>query len=133
VYYNSRNRINDPRITRIGRILRSTKLDELPQHINVLLGQMSLVGPRPDVPGFADQLSDEDRIILSIRPGITGPATLRFRHEEEELAQQANPEFYNRTVIFHQKVKLNREYIEQYRFTKDLKYLLLTIFSSRPI
>jgi lipopolysaccharide/colanic/teichoic acid biosynthesis glycosyltransferase len=94
---------------------------------------MSLVGPRPDVPGFADQLSEEDRIILSVRPGITGPATLRFRHEEKELAQQANPEFYNHTVIFPQKVKLNRKYVEQYRFTKDLKYLLQTIFGSCPM
>src|SRR5688572_8920989 len=111
---------HDPRITPLGRWFRKTKLDELPQLINVLLGQMSLVGPRPDVPGFADQLSGEDRIILSVHPGMTGPATLRFRYEEQELARQVNPERYNRDVIYPEKVRLNREYVESYSFTKDI-------------
>ena len=129
----------DPRITPLGRWLRKTKLDELPQLINVLLGQMSLVGPRPDVPGFADQLSDDDRIILSVRPGITGPATLRFRYEEQELASQADPERYNRDVIFPEKVRLNREYVESYSLTKDIKCLIWTLLggpisdASRPL
>jgi lipopolysaccharide/colanic/teichoic acid biosynthesis glycosyltransferase len=118
---------NDPRITRIGRFFRKTKLDELPQLINVLLGQMSLVGPRPDVPGFADQLTGEDRIILTIRPGITGPATLAFRHEEALLAAQPDPERYNREVIYPEKVRLNREYIEHYHFSLDLRYIIQTI------
>lgn len=118
---------DDPRITSLGRILRKTKIDELPQLINVLLGQMSFVGPRPDVPGFADCLNDEDRIILSIRPGITGPATLKYRDEESLLASQADPDKYNREVLFPDKVRINREYIEQYSFSKDLFYIWKTI------
>ena len=120
----------DPRITHLGRFFRRTKLDELPQLINVLLGQMSFVGPRPDVPGFADQLSGADRIILAIRPGITGPATLAFRHEEALLAAQADPERYNREVIYPEKVRLNRIYIEQYNLRKDLTYLIQTVVGS---
>jgi lipopolysaccharide/colanic/teichoic acid biosynthesis glycosyltransferase len=89
---------------------------------------MSLVGPRPDVPGFADQLQGSDRIILSIRPGITGPATVKFRDEEALLAEQGDPETYNREVIYPEKVRLNREYIENYRFSSDLRLLLQTVF-----
>ncbi len=118
---------DDPRITRIGKILRKFKLDELPQLWNVLKGDMSFVGPRPDVPGFADKLKGRDRIILSVRPGITGPATLKFRNEEELLKQQENPEEYNLKVIWPEKVRLNREYVENYSFWKDIKYILLTI------
>lgn len=121
-------RENDPRITRLGRFWRKTKIDELPQLINVLLGQMSFVGPRPDVPGFADQLTGPDRIILTVRPGITGPATLRFRNEEQLLAQQDDPEAYNRKVIWPEKVRLNREYVENYSFRQDIKYILQTLF-----
>ncbi|MFN8486685.1 MAG: sugar transferase [Caldilineaceae bacterium] len=117
----------DPRITRLGSFLRKTKLDELPQLINVLFGQMSLVGPRPDVPGFADRLTGTDQIILTVRPGITGPATLAFRHEEQLLAEQEDPERYNREVIYPEKVRLNREYIENYQFAKDLYYIRKTI------
>ncbi|MCK4821431.1 sugar transferase [bacterium] len=117
----------DPRITPLGRVFRKAKIDELPQLINVLLGHMSFVGPRPDVPGFADKLGGEDRIILSIRPGITGPATLAFRNEEELLAQQEDPEKYNREVIFPEKVRLNREYVESYSFSKDIRYIIDTV------
>jgi len=118
---------HDLRITRIGRFLRRFKIDELPQLINVLLGEMSFVGPRPDVPGFADKLKGGDRIILSIRPGITSPATLKFRGEEELLAKQKEPELYNKTIIFPEKVKLNKEYIKNYSFFKDIKIILSTI------
>lgn len=118
---------SDPRITRIGQFLRRTKIDELPQLWNVLVGDMSFVGPRPDVPGFADKLCGEDRIILTIRPGITGPATIRFRDEEELLAQQTNPEQYNREVIYPEKIRLNREYIANYHVGLDLKYILHTL------
>lgn len=120
---------HDPRITRLGRILRKTKIDELPQLINVFLGQMSFVGPRPDVPGFADKLVGPDRIILTIRPGITGPATLKYCKEEELLALQTDPEQYNLEVIFPDKVRINREYIEHYRFWNDIKYILQTVFA----
>ena len=99
----------DPRVTRIGRFWRKTKIDESPQLINVILGQMSFVGPRADVPGFADRLEGGDRIVLSVRPGITGPATLRFRHEEGMLGQQADPENYNREVIWPEKIRLDRK------------------------
>jgi len=119
---------NDPRITRLGRFFRKTKIDELPQLINVFLGQMSFVGPRPDVAGYADKLTGEDRIILCLRPGVTGPATLKYRKEEEFLASQDDPEKYNDEVIFPDKVRLNREYVANYSFWKDIKYIYQTIF-----
>jgi lipopolysaccharide/colanic/teichoic acid biosynthesis glycosyltransferase len=118
---------NDSRITFLGRFFRAAKIDELPQLLNVLLGDMSFVGPRPDVPGFADELSGDDRIILSIRPGITGPATLAFRHEEQLLAQQANPEEFNRTTIYPQKVALNKAYLESWSLLGDLGFIYKTL------
>ncbi len=118
----------DPRITPLGRFWRRTKIDELPQLINIILGHMSFVGPRPDVPGFADNLKGEDQIILSVRPGITGPATLKYRKEEEILARKEDPEKYNIEVIWPDKVKINRQYVENYSFIKDLKYIWQTIF-----
>ena len=117
---------NDIRITPMGAVLRKLKIDELPQLANVLLGHMSLVGPRPDVPGFADQLEGVDQIILSVQPGITGPATLRFRKEEEILANATDPESYNREVIWPEKVRLNTEYIENYSIWTDIKCLAQT-------
>ncbi|CAG0906699.1 unnamed protein product [Cyprideis torosa] len=117
----------DPYVTPLGRFFRKTKLDELPQLINVLKGEMSFVGPRPDVAGFADGLEGEDRIILSVKPGITGPASLDFRNEEELLAQQEDPEDYNRKVIWPKKVEINKEYVRQQSFTKDLYYLWKTL------
>ncbi len=104
-------------------------MDELPQLVNVLRGDMSFVGPRPDVPGFADQLQDEDTVILSIRPGITGPATLKYRNEEALLAEAEDPERYNREVIFPDKVRVNKEYIENYSLLNDIKYIFLTVFT----
>ena len=120
--------INDPRITPFGRFLRGTKLDELPQLWNVLKGDMSLVGPRPDVPGFADTLVGDDKIILSVRPGITGLATLAYRDEEKLLADHENPERYNREVIWPEKVRLNSYYVEHYNLWLDFKILFKTIF-----
>jgi lipopolysaccharide/colanic/teichoic acid biosynthesis glycosyltransferase len=119
---------HDPRITSLGRFFRKTKVDELPQLVNVLLGQMSFVGPRPDVPGFADKLVGKDRILLSIRPGITGPATLKYRNEEELLSRQNDPERYNMEVIFPDKVRINRDYIENYSFWNDVNYIWETVF-----
>ena len=118
---------NDPRITRVGRFLRATKLDELPQLYNVLMGDMSIVGPRPDVPGYADTLTGEDRVVLAVRPGITGPATLQFRDEERMLLSQPDPERFNREVLFPAKVRINRAYVENYHFTDDLRYIAATI------
>lgn len=122
---------NDPRITKIGRFLRKTKIDEFPQFINVLFGQMSFVGPRPDVPGFADCLTGQDKIILSVRPGIIGPGTLKYLHEEKELAKHPDPERHNREVIFPDKVRLNRLYVENYSFWNDMKYLYQTFVKLR--
>jgi lipopolysaccharide/colanic/teichoic acid biosynthesis glycosyltransferase len=119
---------NDPRITKLGRFLRKTKLDELLQLWNVLKGEMSLVGPRPDVPGYADQLEGEDRIILSVRPGITGPASIAFKNEEELLAQQNDPKAYNDHVIWPKKVEINKAYILNYSLKKDLYFILKTLF-----
>jgi len=120
--------INDPRITKFGHFLRKYKLDELPQIFNVLKGDMSFVGPRPDVPGFADELKGEDRIILNIKPGITGPASLYFKNEEQILANQISPEKYNREIIWPKKVEINKAYIKKFSFLNDLKYLYRTIF-----
>ncbi len=119
----------DPRITFDGKFLRASKLDELPQLFNVLIGNMSFVGPRPDVIGYADKLEGEDRIVLSVKPGITGPATLKYKNEEELLAQQVNPKEYNDTVIWKEKVKINREYIKNWSFLGDLNYIFKTIFA----
>lgn len=118
---------NEHRITKIGSTLRKWKLDELPQLINVLLGSMSFVGPRPDVAGFADKLTGEDKIILSVRPGITGLASIYFQQEEKILAQKATPEEYNRNVIWVKKIELNKEYVKNYSFAKDIKYIFQTI------
>lgn len=118
---------DDARITRLGAVLRKLKIDELPQLINVLRGEMSLVGPRPDVPGFADALTGSDRIILSVRPGITGPAAVAFRHEEKLLASVPNPEAYNREVIWPEKVRINREYVENWSLVADLRCLARTV------
>ena len=117
----------DPRITMMGHFFRKTKIDELPQLINVLIGQMSFVGPRPDVPGFADLLKGDDRLILAVRPGITGPASLKYRHEEFMLKNEADPEGYNATVIFPDKVRINKEYVQNYRFIDDIKYIVQTL------
>lgn len=118
---------NDPRITKLGSFWRKSKLDELPQLCNVFVGQMSFVGPRPDVPGFLDKLEGEDRILLTIRPGITGPASIYFKNEEELLAAQQDPEKYNAEVIWPKKVALNKEYIKNYSILKDIGYIFKTI------
>ncbi len=115
------------RLTPFGRFLRSTSLDELPQLWNVLTGRMSFVGPRPDVPGYADRLHGEDRRILDLRPGITGPATLLFREEERLLALAKDPKAFNDEVIFPEKVRINREYLETASFWRDIGYILATV------
>jgi lipopolysaccharide/colanic/teichoic acid biosynthesis glycosyltransferase len=119
---------DDPRITRSGRFFRRTKIDELPQLYNVLIGEMSLVGPRPDVAGFADRLDGEARAILELRPGITGPATLAYRDEESLLAAVADPETYNREVVFPDKVRINLDYIRNYSLAGDVRCILRTLF-----
>ncbi len=116
----------DARITKSGKIFRRYKIDELPQLINILKGDMSFVGPRPDVPGYADRLEGEDRIILSIKPGITGPASIKYKNEEEILAKVENPKEYNDKVIWPDKVRINKEYIKNWSLKKDISYILKT-------
>ena len=117
----------DCRITKSGAFFRKTKIDELPQLFNVLFGQMSFVGPRPDVPGFADLLEGDDRIILSLRPGITGPASLKYKDEETLLSKVQDPERYNKEVIWPDKVKINKAYIRNWSLSKDVGYLIKTV------
>ncbi len=125
----------ESRITTLGAKLRKYKLDELPELWNVLIGDMSFVGPRPDVPGYADALVGEEREVLQLRPGITGPASLKYRNEEELLARVASegvagytdPVRYNDKVIYPDKVRLNRYYLHHYSFWMDIKMIFATV------
>lgn len=121
----------EARITPLGATLRKYKLDELPELWDVLIGNMSFVGPRPDVPGYADQLKGEDRRVLELRPGITGPASLKYRDEEELLAKVDNPIEYNDTVIYPDKVRINLYYLNHYSFIKDIQMILCTVLGKR--
>ena len=118
---------NDIWITRWGAFFRRWKLDELPQLWNVLKGDMSFVGPRPDVPGYLDQLSGEGKILLELRPGITGPASLKYRDEETILAQVDDPKAYNDEVIWPDKVAINIDYYRNWSLKADLIYILKTL------
>lgn len=118
---------NDPRITGSGRIFRKYKLDELPQLWNVLIGDMSFVGPRPDVPGYADQLEGVNLAILLLRPGITGPASLKYKNEEKLLSTMDDPIQYNDSVIYPDKVDINLNYLNNWSLSKDIGYLLMTL------
>lgn len=121
----------ESRITPLGAKLRRYKLDELPELWNVLIGDMSFVGPRPDVPGYADQLQGDDRRVLLLRPGITGPASLKYRDEEELLAKVDDPVKYNDEVIYPDKVRINLYYLDNYSFIKDFQMILCTILGKR--
>ena len=118
----------ESRITPLGAKLRKYKLDELPELWNVLIGDMSFVGPRPDVPGYADMLEGEDRLILKLRPGITGPASLKYRNEEEILAQVDDPQRYNDEVIYPDKVRINLDYYYHHSLLGDIKLIMKTIY-----
>ena len=135
----------DSRITPLGAKLRHYKLDELPELWDVLIGNMSFVGPRPDVPGYADKLEGDDRVVLKLRPGITGPATLKYRLEDEMIAEyvaQKQKEGdtrdaqdiaveYNDTVIYPDKVRLNCYYYRHYSFVKDIQMLFCTVLGKK--
>ncbi|CDL84443.1 sugar transferase [Xenorhabdus cabanillasii] len=118
---------NSQLITQSGHFFRKYKIDELPQLINVLIGDMSFVGPRPDVPGYADKLTGEDRIILKLKPGITGPASIKYKNEEALLKEQSNPKEYNDLIIWPDKVRINKEYYFKYSFFKDIEYIIHTL------
>ena len=117
----------ESRITPLGAKLRKYKLDELPELWNVLIGDMSFVGPRPDVSGYADMLEGNDRLILNLRPGITGPASLKYRNEEEILAQVDDPQRYNDEVIYPDKVRINLDYYYHHSLLGDIKLIIQTI------
>lgn len=135
----------DSRITPLGAKLRHYKLDELPELWDVLIGNMSFVGPRPDVPGYADKLKGADRDVLKLRPGITGPATLKYRLEDEMIAEyvavrQAAGDTrpaqdiaveYNDTVIYPDKVRLNCYYYRNYSFVKDIEMIFATVLGKK--
>ena len=118
----------DERILPFGRWLRDSKVDTFLELINILIGDMSFVGPRPDVPGYADKLEGDDRVILKLRPGLTGPASIKYRHEERILAQQSDPQRYNDEVVWPDKVKINKEYYENWSICRDVAILWKTIF-----
>lgn len=135
----------DSRITPFGAVLRHYKLDELPGLWDVLIGNMSFVGPRPDVPGYADALTGEDREVLKLRPGITGPATLKYRLEDEMISEyvaqkqtegderpmQEIATEYNDKVIYPDKVRINRYYLHHYSFIKDIEMILCTVLGKK--
>ena len=126
---------SDSRITSLGRIMRTLKIDEIPQLWNVLKGEMSLVGPRPEIPLYVKSYTEEQKRVLTILPGITDPSSIAYRNEEELLAQQANPERYYQEVILPHKLSLNMEYIQNRSLKYDLSLLAKTLFSiffSRP-
>lgn len=111
-----------------GRILRKTKFDEFPQLLNILKGQMTFVGPRPDILGYADELVGADRIVLNLKPGITGLASLKYRNEEQILSQQTHPQKYNDEVIWPDKVRINKWYVQNRTLIMDLQILFYTLF-----
>ena len=120
---------NDKRITRIGKKLRKYKIDEIPELVNVLVGDMSFVGPRPDVPGYADLLKGNDRNILKLRPGITSLASIKYSNEEQLLLEQKDPITYNNEVVFPDKVKMNLNYYENNNIWIDIKIIFATLFT----
>lgn len=121
----------DSRITPLGAVLRKYKLDELPELWNVLKGDMSLVGPRPDVSGYMDCLIGEEREVLKLKPGITGPASLKYRNEEMLLAKVENPQEYNDKVIFPDKIRINLYYYHNYSFWKDIQMIICTVLGRK--
>ncbi|MCC6309595.1 MAG: sugar transferase [Trueperaceae bacterium] len=116
----------DPRITKVGAFLRAWKIDELPQLANVVKGEMALVGPRPEVPRYVELYTPEQRRVLSVRPGITDPASIEFRNESELMAEQPDPELYYREVIMPRKVQLNLDYLARRSLGTDLGILFAT-------
>ena len=117
----------DPRITRSGYFIRKYKLDELPQLINVFIGQMSIVGPRPEVRHYVDYWTKEQLHVLDVRPGITDPASIKFRNENELMEKADNPENYYINVIMQEKIRLYLEYVDKVGFWYDIKLIFKTL------
>ncbi|HBE40812.1 MAG TPA: sugar transferase [Bacteroidales bacterium] len=125
---NTTSVLGDKRITPLGSVLRRYKLDELPELWNVLMGEMSLVGPRPDVPEFTQRLAGEEKLILALRPGITGPASVKYSNEEELLAGVPDPKKFTDEVIWPDKVRINLDYYYNRSFFLDLQIIVSTLF-----
>lgn len=121
----------ESRITPLGAVLRRFKLDELPELCNILKGDMSFVGPRPDVPGYADKLTGDDRLLLIIRPGLTGATSLKYYNEEELLAGQPDPVKYNDEVLYPDKVQIDNNYVKNWSFWLDIKIILFTLMKKK--
>ncbi|EAQ40272.1 sugar transferase [Dokdonia sp. MED134] len=121
--------MKDGRVTSLGKFLRKYKIDELPQLFNILKGDMSFVGPRPDIPGYYDKLIGKDRGVLLLKPGLTSLAAIKYRNEEALLARQVNPSKFNTEIIFPDKVKMNLDYLEKRSFWYDINIIVLTIKS----
>lgn len=121
----------ESRITELGKKLRKYKIDELPEIWNVLKGDMSFVGPRPDVPKYLNKIIEIDKDILKLKPGITGPASMKYRNEEEILANVENPIKYNDEVIFPDKVRINKNYLLNRSFFGDIKIILFTVLNKK--
>jgi len=119
---------NDSRVTKVGYFIRKSKIDELPQLINVLLGDMSFVGPRPEVEKYGSLYDDNQKQILKVRPGITDLASIKYRDEAEMLNKQEDPESYYIKVIMPDKVNINLDYIKKANFFSDIKVIFLTFF-----
>ena len=117
------------KVSNIGAFLRTYKLDELPQLLNVLQGSMSIVGPRPDIAGYYDKLEGEERFILTLKPGLTSAAAIKYTNEEQVLAQQENPLQYNDTILFPDKVRMNLAYYYNHTFWGDIKIIWKTLVS----
>jgi lipopolysaccharide/colanic/teichoic acid biosynthesis glycosyltransferase len=131
---NSGNSISikgESRITPFGATLRKYKLDELPELWNVLIGDMSLVGPRPDVPGYADKLTGEDRLLLTVKPGLTGASSIRFSNEDELLAEQEDPVKYNDEILYPEKVRINNNYVKHWSLWLDMKIIVFTLLGKK--
>ena len=124
-------RNDQKRVTSTGHLLRMFKIDEIPQLFNVMKGDMSFVGPRPDVVGFADKLTGEDLIILTVKPGITGPASIKYKDEVKILKNVSNPDAFNRGSIWPDKVRINKAYVHNWTFWGDVKWLFLTVIRQK--
>ena len=121
----------ESRITPLGATMRKYKLDELPEFWNILIGDMSFVGPRPDVPGYADVLKGDDRLLLTVRPGLTGAASVKYSNEEELLSEQEDPIKYNDEILYPAKVRINNNYVKNWSFFLDIKIILFTLLGKK--
>ncbi|MFP9112565.1 sugar transferase [Flavobacterium sp. RHBU_3] len=123
---------NGKEVTTVGKFMRRYKIDELPQLYNILIGDMSFVGPRPDLPGYYDKLQGDDRELLLLRPGLTGPASIKYANEEAILAVAENPQYLNDYVIFPDKVRINRNYQKHQSLWLDVKLIVYTVLGKMP-